>query len=308
MRTHAAAELHKYLEQLRAQRFSKALILRAQLVLPRFFPHLRDEGVRDLRQVEEAHVVAFARRLQEQQLSAWTRAAYLSAVKGFFRFLEQRRVILQNPADKLPLPRGQRLPHARLSESEARRLMSAPWPGSMLGKRDRALLETLYGMGLRCSECSRLDCLDVDLTTATLFVRDGKGKRDRVLPITGRAVAALDVYLQDARPELVKQPREGALFLSRMGERLGPQSVRLIAKKHARAAGITRNVTAHLLRHACATHLLRNGADVRHIQKLLGHRRLETTALYTRVEIADLRAAIEKSHPRERRWRRRGGG
>jgi integrase/recombinase XerD len=179
--------------------------------------------------------------------------------------------------------------------------MVAPFPYSTIGKRDRAVLELLYGTGLRVGEASRLDVPDLDLREGVLLVRNGKGRKDRVVPVPGRAAAALDVYLLEARPDLARL-YDPALFLSTFGVRLGAPGMRLMIKKHGRAIGA--RLTPHTLRHTCATHLLRGGADIRHVQELLGHRSLATTALYTRVAIADLRAVIARSHPRESDWRR----
>jgi len=301
------ALLAAYLEDLRARRYAAASRVRATHVLPSLFSHLGREGVRDPRRVTEADLTAFARALKERgeqgkTLSAWSRSAYLAAVRGFFTFLERRSLILRNPAVELHLPKARRLPRAVLSESQVRRLLAAPFPASPVGQRDRAILEVLYGTGIRVSECARLDVTDTDLYEETLLVRNGKGRKDRMVPLTGRAAAALDLYLREGRPALLRGSREPALFLAwRWGPRLKSQGIQILVRKHARAAGMSRPVSTHSLRHACATHLLRGGADVREVQALLGHRCLETTALYTRVETSDLRAVIERSHPSERR-------
>ena len=161
--------------------------------------------------------------------------------------------------------------------------MAAPFPDSLVGLRDRAILETLYGI---------------------LLVRDGKGRKDRVVPVAGRAVLAVDVYLREARPDLVKNPREAALFITRFGTRVGKSMLDVIVRKHGQTARIPREVSPHVLRHSCATHLLKGGADVRHIEELLGHKSLQSTQLYTRVGVEDLREVLARSHPRERGRRR----
>lgn len=300
------APLQAYLRALQAQRYSKSSLDQARRVLPRFFLHLRDKRVAHLAGVSEAHVLSFARELRTatsasgRGFSAWTQSAYLSALRAFFSFLEKRRLILVNPAREVRLPKGRRLPRALLTEAQTRRLVCAPFPGSSQGLRDRALLETLYGTAIRCGECRRVDLLDVDLRDSLLLVRNGKGRKDRMVPIPGRARAALDDYLRLARPELVRWASEAALFVSRGGKRLSTNSVGNIVRQAAHLARIPTRPTPHSLRHACATHLLRNGADVRHVQELLGHKNLETTALYTRVALKDLRDAVERSHPRDR--------
>lgn len=307
------ALLNVYLDELRTRGLSLFLEQRARLVLPRLFAHLRDQGVRDVPAVSEAHLIAFARHLavvprkygpEGATLSPGTQSCYLDAVRGFFAFLEKRGVILRNPAQDLPTPRVRRLPRRVLSEAEARRLMNAPSRVSVLGQRDRAILETLYGTGIRRSECLRVDVTDVDLGQELLFVRNGKGKKDRLVPLTGQARAALDRYLREGRPELVNDSREVALFLSKYGRRLGPTQLYAILRTHAQAAGIKGPVFPHALRHSYATHLLKGKASIRHVQELLGHQSLQATALYTRVDVEDLREVLRRCHPRERLRRR----
>lgn len=223
----------------------------------------------------------------------------------FFGFLMRTGVLLKNPAAELPLPRSASLPRRVLSAAQVRPLVDAPSGRTAVGRRNRALLETLYGTGIRLSECVRLDVMDIDLQDGTLLVHNGKGRKDRLLPLAGRAAAALNVYLRHSRPRLSRDPRETALFLSRDGRRLRPISVQFIVRWHAANARIPGKVSPHVLRHTCATHLLQGGADVRHIQELLGHERLETTSVYTRVDANDLRRALARSPSRERAWRNR---
>ena len=161
--------------------------------------------------------------------------------------------------------------------------MSVPDPGTVKGQRDRALLELLYGTGGRMSECTRLDLADVDLGAGSLSVRDGKGRKDRVVPLAGRAHEALAVYLARSRPELARWSDEDALFLARTGRRLSTMSFRVLVREYGRRVHL--KASCHVLRHSYATHLLQGGASVREIQKLLGHRHLTTTALYTRVDV-----------------------
>jgi integrase/recombinase XerD len=298
-----------FLEELRARRTSASLLTQTSRALARLSSHLREKS--DLRQIEERHLVSFARMLRDSTtphgtpLSLSSQASYLQRVKSFFAFLERRGLLLRSPAEDLVIPSASPLPRAALSEQQAARLMEAPQQQTSTGQRDRAILETLYGMGLRRGECARLDVADVDLAAGTLLVRDGKGRKDRMVPVPGRAAAALVIYLRDVRPELVVDPSEPALFLTAWwGHRLSDVSVSYLLRRHAQAAGIAK-VHPHVLRHACATHLLRGGADVRHVQAILGHKKLETTALYTRVVIQDLRAVVARSHPRERAFRRR---
>ena len=183
--------------------------------------------------------------------------------------------------------------------------MTVPNPTTILGKRDRALLELLYGSGIRVTECGRLSIADLDLSQGVLFVRNGKGRKDRVVPIAARAALALEKYLQEARPELAKEPRETAVFLTVSGQRLLPAAIQRLVHEQVEAAGLPVRVTPYSLRHGFATHMLQRGASIRHIQKLLGHSQVATTAIYTRVVPVDLKKTLDKAHPRERMWARR---
>lgn len=304
--------LSAYDEELKCRRCSAATRTQAAQRLPFLFHFLRRRGVSDPRQVSPADLAAYARSLARhktprgQVLSLWSQSTYLTAVRVFFAFLERRGFILSNPAagKHLPMPKAWRRPRPVLSEAQARRLVSAPFPASPLGQRDRAILELLYGTGIRRTECVMVDITDLDLSQGMLLVRNGKGRKDRVVPIPARAARALEVYLRQARPEMVRAPGLTALFIDHRGRRrLATQGVALLVRKHGKAARIESAVSPHALRHACATHILQGGADVRHVQQLLGHRELGTTALYTRVAIKDLREVFAKAHPRERRMR-----
>ncbi len=311
MRTRAAANLaelaRRYGDELRTRRFSASSLEKARFELPRLILHLRENGVRDARTVTEEHLVSYARHLEHRvthrgtPLAATSRASTISTIRRFFAFLASRAYLLHDPAQAIPLPRVRRLPRGVLSEGQAQRLVAAPSADSLIGKRDRAILELLYGTGIRLGEAARADVSDLDLREGVLLVRSGKGRKDRVVPVAGRAAFALDTYLGEARPELVKRI-DPALFISRHGGRLSLVGLRAIVKRHGRAIGI--DVSPHALRHTCATHLLRGGADIRHVQELLGHRRLTSTAIYTRVEPGDLREVLDRRHPRERLWRR----
>jgi integrase/recombinase XerD len=299
------------LDELRVRWYSKALHKQVRNVLLRFFSHLRARRVRDLRAVSEAHVISYARVIAETQTAKGTRytaatqRTYLTTVQRLFRFLERRSVILQDPTLNLVLPSWKRLPRAVLNQAHARRLVASPDATTPRGKRDRALLELLYGTAIRVGECERLDLKDLDLLRGHLTIRSGKGRKDRVVPVVGRAAAAIDVYLSEGRPELVKDPREGALFITNRGTRLNVKRIQDLVRTNAKAAGIDVRVTPHTLRHGCATHLLQGGADVRHVQKLLGHSSVQTTATYTHVDTKDLARVMAKAHPRERTYNQR---
>lgn len=311
MRTRAAADLDSlaaaYVEELRTRRYSTSAIEKAQLELGRLSHHLREKRISDARAVTDTHLAGYAQMLAQhttrtgQHLAPASRAAALSVIRRFYGWLEARAIVLQNPARILTLPKSRSLPRGVLTIAQARRLMAAPYPESAIGLRDRAVLELLYGTGLRLGEAARTDVTDLDLRSGLLLVRNGKGRKDRIVPVCGGAASALTRYVTESRPELATRI-DAALFLSRDGARLGAAGVRARIQYYGRRIGV--RLTPHTLRHTCATHLLRGGADLRHVQALLGHRRLTTTALYTRVAIADLRDVIARCHPRMHRRRR----
>jgi len=236
--------------------------------------------------------------------SGWsprTRARKTSSVRAFYGFHVAQGGLPEDPAHRLAAPRSeQKLPYV-LSQAEVERLLSRP-DGSATGLRDRAMLELLYGSGLRASEALALRRQDVDLEVG--YVRTiGKGDKERVVPLGRPGVAAVSRYLREGRPRLgppnrVKGPE---LFLNARGKPLSRQGLHLVIKRHAQAAGLPSSVSAHTLRHSFATHLLEGGADLRAVQEMLGHSDLSTTQIYTHVTTARLRGIYREAFPRARR-------
>jgi integrase/recombinase XerD len=239
-------------------------------------------------------------------LSIATQAARLSVLRSFFRYLVKSDVLLYDPSSGLDLPKRKGiLPRSVLSKQEVVRLLAAPDATTLLGLRDRAMLEVLYSTGIRNAELRALQVYDLDLDRGLVRINEGKNAKDRVVPLGRAACAWLREYLSEARPGLLKAragpETEQTLFLSKNGKPLVPLGVLYPLKKHARAAGIERVVTPHTLRHTFATHLLAGHADIRHIQAMLGHASVATTQIYTRVEVTDLKAVHRRCHPREKR-------
>ena len=240
-------------------------------------------------------------RAEPTALSVKTLAAEASVLRSFGRWLAARRAVLFDPAEHLKLgDRTQPLPKAVLTEAEVQSLLAAPGR-EILGLRDCAILETLYSTGLRRAELCALDLYDLDHAGELVRVRGGKGGRDRVIPIGKAALAAIRRYIRDSRPELVATPKEPALFVAAITRRrLNVKTLNLLVRKHAEAAGIPKHVTPHVLRHTCATALLRGGADIRHVQAILGHASVATTQIYTRVAVEDLVRVHRRHHPRKK--------
>ena len=224
----------------------------------------------------------------------------LSALRGFFGWLAKKRYILYNPASELELPRMDRhLPRNIMSEAEVEAVIMQVDLSSPLGLRDRAMLEVLYSTGLRRFELRRLACKDLFMDTGVLMVREGKGRKDRMVPIGERALAWVEKYRVDLRPRLVSKHDndEGILFLSYRGKSLSLNNINRIVTTYIRNSGIEKEGSCHMFRHTIATLMLENGADIRYIQQILGHTSLESTQIYTHVSIKKLKEVHEKTHP-----------
>ena len=239
----------------------------------------------------------------KKRLAVGTQACRLAAVRKFFSWLAAEQQIAYNPASALQPPKQpQRLPTNVLTRGEAKRLIEATPTTKPLDIRDRAILDVLYSTGVRRAELIGLNIYDVDFDNATLRIEHGKGNQTRIVPLTESARSALKLYLQEARAIFARETTQTRLFVSsRSGGPLDDADIVRIVKKAARRAKIKKPITPHSLRHTCATHLLRGRADIRQIQKLLGHRRLSSTEVYTHVEISDLREVISRCHPRQKK-------
>ena len=241
------------------------------------------------------------RKESGEPLSFATQQQRLLPLRAFFKWLARENLILWNPASELELPRvHRRLPAHILSRDDVERVMAQTSVHGELGVRDRAMLETLYSTGLRRAELANLKLYDLDLRNGSLFVREGKGKKDRYVPLGQRAIDALRKYLDDVRPTLVVEPDGGNVFLHEFGERFEKSRLSDLVKRYLLAAGVDKPGACHLFRHAMATQMLENGADIRFIQAILGHAQLSTTEIYTHVSIAQLKRIHALTHPAER--------
>jgi len=232
---------------------------------------------------------------------------YMGSVAGFIRYLKRENHLPPGPEQGITYARtGRQLPQTVLSREEMVRLIEAPDIRTVLGYRDRTIMELLYTTAIRRNECRLLTVCDIDFTERLLRVY-GKGRKERMVPIGRIALKFLEGYLVNVRPVLVMDPVEEHLFLSSKGRRMSRNVMGEFIAKYARRAGIDKRVTPHTFRHTCATLMLRNHADVRHIQVLLGHESLESTQIYTHVAATDLKEVLEKYHPRERDHERAKG-
>ncbi|MCP5197956.1 MAG: site-specific tyrosine recombinase XerC [Gammaproteobacteria bacterium] len=241
------------------------------------------------------------RKANGEPLSFATQQQRLLPIKAFFKWLAQANHLLYNPASELELPKvHRRLPQHILTEAEVSRILNQTSLHGERGIRDRAILETLYSTGIRRSELVQLKLYDVDTRNGTLMVRAGKGHKDRLVPLGNRACTWIDHYLEQVRPGLVVESDEHWLFLHDSGEPFRNNRLTDLVKKYIEQAGISKPGACHLFRHTMATLMLDNGADIRHLQAILGHSQLLTTAIYTHVSIQKLKAVHALTHPADR--------
>jgi integrase/recombinase XerD len=307
-----AAEAERYLDHLVVERgLSENTLAAYRRDLRRYVAFLTRRDLEELGAVEEATIRSFLASLSASThgpeyapYRAASVARTLSAVRSFHRFLLREGVTDRDPAAGVPQPRLPRSLPRPLPVEDVRRLLEAPDDGSPTGIRDRAILELLYGSGLRISELTGLDVDDLDLEEGSVRVL-GKGGKEREVPLGSFGRDAVGAYLTRGRPALATAATRGAVFLNARGGRLSRQSCARLLGRYVRLAGIERRVTLHTLRHSFATHLLEGGADVRVVQELLGHASVATTQIYTLVSARHLREVYEESHPRARRRVRR---
>ena len=291
--------LAAFLRHLSVERNASAHTLRSYAKdLSDFQRFVAARGTDDVAAADLRAVRAWLAALHARGLAAASVARKLAALRSFFRFLVRRGVMEANPARELRGPRQPRKLVTFLPIDEATQLVDGRAVAGESRARDIAILELLYATGLRVSELSGLDLESVDRDEATVRVL-GKGRKERIVPFGNQAARALDAWLRR------RGEHGGPLFTNARGGRLTVRSVHTIVRRSARAAGITRRVSPHTLRHTFATHLLDGGADLRAIQELLGHSRLSTTQRYTHVGAEHLVKVYEAAHPRARAGRKR---
>jgi len=298
------AWLMRYLEALRVRNYSERTVENRESYLGFFIAWCEARSITRPQEVTKPIIDRYQRHLFHMRkdngkpLAFSAQVCRLVPVRGFFKWLARQNVLLWNPASEIELPRPEkRLPKHVLTADEAERVMVQPNVFDAIGLRDRAILETLYSTGIRRMEVMRLGVFDVDVERGTLMVRQGKGKKDRMLPIGERAVVWTLKYLNEARPSLVVPPDPGALFLTAEGEALSASRLTQLVREYVLAAELGKSGACHLFRHTCATLMLEGGADIRYIQEMLGHVELTTTQIYTRVSIRKLQAVHALTHP-----------
>ncbi len=300
--------LEPYLQELQARNYSQETIKRRVYSLRSFIHFL---SLREVVLVEQLNAdvleeykndltFRYTEENKSKKLSAQTRRGYLSVVRSFCEYLHGKELLVGNPAADLIMPKiPKRLPRVILTLAEIRKLIDACDPSSNRGCRNRIIIEILYDTGIRGSELCGINNDDLDLAAGFLHIT-GKGDKDRVVPISSRVCDLIRRYKMLVRPVFAGSDDDGTLILNRYGKMFTYKGILKIVKICAEKAGLEKNITCHVFRHTCATHMLQNGANIRVIQELLGHDSLATTQIYTRMTIKDLKEAHDRFHPRER--------
>jgi len=261
-----------------------------------FARHLAKAGVLAPNRIRTAHVMAYVAVLKQQDLADTTIARRLVAIKMFCRFLATENYITVDPTASLTSPNlWQRIPNV-LSVAEVEKIISLPWQGN-IGLRDCAIIEVFYATGARASEMAALKLTDLNLDGGYMRCF-GKGSKERIVPVGGKACDALRAYIDNARPILARKRKTPNLFLSYRGRPMRREDMWRVVNEAARRAGIGKKIYPHLLRHSFATHLLEGGADLRAVQEMLGHADISTTQVYTHVDRSRLAAVHKRFHPR----------
>lgn len=313
---------HRYLRHLGLKNFSPFTVRQQEQTLRFFIAYLGERGVKKVADVRPATVEGFKAHMMAHRtraglpLTANTIRGRLFVVFDWFRFLKKKGLVVRDPAVDVQAPsREHRLPTGIMSEEEVRQVMAQPDLKTLIGQRDRTLMDVLYSTGARAGEVLALRLPDIDLVKRVARIRHGKGDKERFVLLTGAAVKSIGRYLAVVRPPLAQGVRPTGnnwkakfrtggdlLFLSVYGGPMGRSWLAAIMSEYLKAAGIVRRVSpVHGFRHAVATHLLAHGMDIRYVQGFLGHASINSTTIYTHVERKPLKASVDRHHPRARR-------
>jgi len=295
----------EYLDRLKALGRSKHTLKGTKYDLQRFVRFLEGDQVFHIEDLtfevlaDYQQELAFSLTAKGKPLSIRTQAQRMGVIKGFTRYLKEQDYLLNDPAEAIQLPKKpRRLPKVILTPKEVKKLLLAPDTRTNSGYRNRIILELLYDTAIRREEVTNIHLAELDLNAGYILIH-GKGNKDRVVPISVRVCELVKNYILMIRPKFVQGEDPGHLILNRWGQKMDPNSIWAVVKQCADLSGIKKNTTTHTFRHTCATHMLKNGAPVRHLQEMLGHESLESTQIYTHVTINDLKKIHSKYHPSE---------
>jgi integrase/recombinase XerD len=302
--TPLAVLAEKHLKDLEVKNYSKYTVKNRRVFLGFFLVWCHDRGITEPTEVTRPILEHYQRHLFHYRkkngdpLSFRSQHTRLAPLKVWFRWMARQHYILYNPASEMELPRLEhRLPKHVLSVGEVEQVLQQADINDPLGLRDRAIMETLYSTGMRRMEMINLKLYDLDTERGTLTIRQGKGRKDRVIPIGERASAWVEKYVREVRPQLVVEPDDHTVFLSNAGEPFCLDHLSNLVRDYVDKADIGKRGACHLFRHSMATLMLENGADIRFIQQMLGHAHLNSTQIYTHVSIQKLKQIHTATHP-----------
>lgn len=299
-----AVIVEEFLTDLATRGYSPATVVGRRQALAQLAGWLADRGITKPVEVTRPVLVRYQRHLfhyrkpDGEPLSFRSQNTRLLPVRAFFKWAVKNGHVAANPASELELPKVEhRLPKAALTAAEAEQVLAVPDTATVSGLRDRVMLEVLYCTGIRRAELAHLNVRDIDHERGTLMVRQGKGRKDRMVPIHDRAAAWVARYLTEARPRLAVEPDDGTLFLTVDGTPFSLDRLTQLVREHVKASGVPKDGACHLFRHTLATVMLEGGADIRYVQAMLGHAELSTTQIYAQVSIRALQAVHGATHP-----------
>jgi len=298
----------EYKHQLKTRGYAKATICGYSNNIDCFAHYLAERQLTDIKKINHRLILDYQEHIMSGNNAMETNALKIRAVKRLFEYLDETHRLLVNPTEGIvETRRKNRKIGPVLTISEVKKLLSQPNLSLKIHIRDRAIMEILYSTGIRLGELLGLEIYHVELKDKVLYIRKGKGNKQRVVPLGNDAATYVREYLTKVRPFYTKKnPKERKIFLLHTGLAMTPESVRSILAKYRKQAGIKKNISPHTLRRTCATHLLQNGADIRYIQKLLGHSCLKTTQAYTKVMPVDVKKIHEQTHPNVKNQTRQG--
>jgi integrase/recombinase XerD len=294
-----------YLEWMKIHNFSKKTLENRKSYVKKFIRYCESRGIEEPQDVTKDFLSRYQRHIYHESsektgepLSTAEKHYRISHVISFFSYLVKMNHILYNPGADIELPKTPRsLPSNVLTEDEAKAILNQADINTPSGVRDRAILETFYSTGIRRKELSYVRLCDIDFEERSLMIRAGKCQKDRLIPIGERALDWITRYITSVRPLFLKDTKSEYVFLTPWGTRFGENALGMMVKGYVEKAGIKKSGSSILFRHTMATLMLENGADIRYIQQMLGHKRLETTQIYTHISIGKLKEVHDKTHP-----------
>ena len=298
----------KYLNHLKELNYSPHSIDQYNMAIEKFIAFLNQNKKNNISDITKSDIQEYYEYLLEystnknQKLKRWSIIVYMRGIIGLFKYAVKNNYLIFNPAESIRLKKpDNNISDKIMSKKEIQKIISLINDQTVLGLRDRSIIEVLYSTGIRRSELINLNIYDIDNENGYLRINLGKGKKDRIIPIGKRACEWVKKYLIYSRPQLIKDTSDKGLFISQFGRRMSVYALDRMMKFHMKKVGL--KYTSHSFRHSCATELLKGGAGIRYVQEMLGHADIGSTEIYTKVLVEDLRVTLRKYHPRCKRTR-----